>query len=247
MGLFDFLNKLPIVNEMTGSFGEWLAKNYAKVTTDALVLHDVLIDGENGYTSQIDMILVGTKGLYVVEVKMYADAKVYGDGNKSKWYYYNHGKKYEIYSPVKQNQKHIKYLKEFLKEFGDVPCFSIVTVICDDFKVSNINRTEEINTVVCGSLPAMNDGIMKIAKDKPVVYDEAKKKEIFDFIQDNQRTGNDARKQHKEEVKTYKDNLEEMEQQKICPYCKVPLVKRNGKFGEFYGCPNYPKCRYTMK
>ena len=135
MGLFDLLKKIPSPNEMKGSLGEWLAKVYSKTVTDALVLHDVLIDGADGYTSQIDLILVGIRGVYVVEVKMFPDAKIYGDTQKSKWYYYNHGQKHEIYSPLKQNKKHVEYLKEFLKEFGEVPCFSIVTMLCDDFKM----------------------------------------------------------------------------------------------------------------
>jgi DNA polymerase III alpha subunit (gram-positive type) len=31
-----------------------------------------------------------------------------------------------------------------------------------------------------------------------------------------------------------------------CPQCGSVLVKRNGKFGEFYGCMGYPDCRYTQ-
>ena len=31
----------------------------------------------------------------------------------------------------------------------------------------------------------------------------------------------------------------------VCPLCKGSLMKRNGKFGIFYGCGNYPRCRYT--
>ena len=30
-----------------------------------------------------------------------------------------------------------------------------------------------------------------------------------------------------------------------CPYCKLPLVLRNGRNGKFYGCQNYPECKYT--
>ena len=30
-----------------------------------------------------------------------------------------------------------------------------------------------------------------------------------------------------------------------CPDCGQPLVKKNGKFGSFIACSNYPKCRYT--
>lgn len=34
---------------------------------------------------------------------------------------------------------------------------------------------------------------------------------------------------------------------KVCPQCGGTLMKRKGKFGEFLGCSNYPKCRYTAK
>ena len=29
-----------------------------------------------------------------------------------------------------------------------------------------------------------------------------------------------------------------------CPECGSPLVIRNGKYGEFVACSNYPKCKY---
>ena len=32
---------------------------------------------------------------------------------------------------------------------------------------------------------------------------------------------------------------------RICPNCNIPLVKRHGSYGEFWGCQNYPRCRYT--
>ncbi len=31
----------------------------------------------------------------------------------------------------------------------------------------------------------------------------------------------------------------------ICPRCGGELKKRNGRFGEFMGCSNFPQCRYT--
>lgn len=33
--------------------------------------------------------------------------------------------------------------------------------------------------------------------------------------------------------------------QEKCPRCGGELVKRNGRYGPFYGCSNYPGCRYT--
>lgn len=31
----------------------------------------------------------------------------------------------------------------------------------------------------------------------------------------------------------------------LCPRCGGELKKRNGRFGEFYGCSNFPNCRFT--
>lgn len=31
----------------------------------------------------------------------------------------------------------------------------------------------------------------------------------------------------------------------ICPKCGGALIEREGKFGKFYGCSNYPKCDFT--
>lgn len=39
----------------------------------------------------------------------------------------------------------------------------------------------------------------------------------------------------------------ENESSKLCPLCGGTLVERKGKFGVFYGCSNYPKCKYTSK
>lgn len=248
MGLLDLLKGLPTRNEMKGSFAEQLAKIYSKVMMDALVLHDVLIDGEGDMTSQIDLILVGVRGLYVVEVKFFEDARIYGDGKKRQWYYYRGGKKFNIYSPMQQNKKHVEYLKNFLSDFGDIPIFSVILMICEDMKIQNINEDpNNITTVVCNSLPAMERGMKYLAEQKPIVYTEKQKQEIYDYIVANQHEGRLVRKMHKEKVIQQNKQREEIAAQNLCPYCKTELVLRNGKYGAFYGCSNFPKCRYIKK
>ncbi len=32
---------------------------------------------------------------------------------------------------------------------------------------------------------------------------------------------------------------------KICPKCHLPMQRRNGRFGEFWGCTGFPQCRHT--
>ena len=57
MGLLDGLKKIPSAKEMKGGFGEYLTKYYSKIVLDGLVIRDVLIDGEDGYTSQLDVFM----------------------------------------------------------------------------------------------------------------------------------------------------------------------------------------------
>lgn len=33
----------------------------------------------------------------------------------------------------------------------------------------------------------------------------------------------------------------------VCPKCGGELIMREGKYGSFIGCSNFPKCRYTQK
>ena len=105
------------------------------------------------------------------------------------------------------------------------------------------NRT----TVVCNSLPSMDRGFDLIAKGKPDILNKDKRQLIYEYILNNQFSGKEARKEHKESVKTYKKNIDDIKDQKMCPYCKTELILRKGKYGAFYGCSNYPKCKYTLK
>ena len=42
-----------------------------------------------------------------------------------------------------------------------------------------------------------------------------------------------------------KEKIAVQKTDKICPKCGAPLLIRLGRFGKFYACSNFPKCRYT--
>lgn len=49
-------------------------------------------------------------------------------------------------------------------------------------------------------------------------------------------------------VQTAYDNMEKKELERtgeLCPECGSELVYRNGRYGKFVSCINFPKCRYT--
>ena len=53
-----------------------------------------------------------------------------------------------------------------------------------------------------------------------------------------------ARKEHVKQAKNIVVNKSENEKN-MCPKCGTVLIEKEGKYGKFYGCPNYPKCKYT--
>ncbi|MCF0182369.1 MAG: topoisomerase DNA-binding C4 zinc finger domain-containing protein [Muribaculaceae bacterium] len=38
-----------------------------------------------------------------------------------------------------------------------------------------------------------------------------------------------------------------MKRQGYCQMCGGRLVYRSGRYGDFWGCSNYPRCKYTTK
>ena len=55
---------------------------------------------------------------------------------------------------------------------------------------------------------------------------------------------------YEERAAYYKQKAENDEMDLIikenCPKCGDSLRIRNGKYGEFFGCSRYPKCKYTF-
>jgi len=43
-----------------------------------------------------------------------------------------------------------------------------------------------------------------------------------------------------------KEKYKKAPSSKVCPRCNNRLVLRNGKWGRFWGCEGYPKCKYTQ-
>ena len=73
-----------------------------------LVMHNLLFRLKGDVTVQIDHIVVSRTGVYVIETKNYG-GQIIQDSNdnwKQVWYKY----RYNFYSPVKQNESHIKSL-----------------------------------------------------------------------------------------------------------------------------------------
>ena len=49
----------------------------------------------------------------------------------------------------------------------------------------------------------------------------------------------------KSQKEIYSPHLLSATDNPLCPKCNSPMVKRNGKYGEFWGCSRFPSCDGT--
>lgn len=107
------------------------------------IFHDLYVEKSQGEFSQVDVVIATTEGIIVIEVKDYS-GWIYGNGNNSHWTkVLAYGKeKYRFYNPIKQNKAHIDALRKQLKQFRDIPFFSII-VFFGDCELKEINFVPE--------------------------------------------------------------------------------------------------------
>lgn len=199
------------------------------------VINDLMLKTTYG-TSQIDHIVVSQYGIFVIETKNYS-GWIYGGEHSEEWIKNVYGKKYKFRNPIKQNYAHIKALMEVL----GVTNIDIFIPIITFPRKASIKVKTDYNIVYYRQL-------IKCIKS----YSESClcNEQISEYVNKlNNFVGysKEIRKEHIEEIMFSVTEREYKENEGICPRCNGMLVKRHGKYGTFYGCSNYPRCRYIKR
>lgn len=240
--LFAFLFVLSIIlrsPQMRGRRGESVvARVLTNLPSDRyFVLNNVILKTGNGL-SQIDHVVVSVYGIFVIETKNYS-GWIFGSETNPYWTQTIYGYKHKFYSPILQNKGHVSVLKTLLSQFGDIPIIPIVAFSgkCD-LKNRHVFRSEVIyfselrKTILNYSLEAVDSNMVH---------------KIYEYIQSNNQTSKESRNQQTNYAKMKSFQYETSLNQGRCPKCGGELVLRHGKYGQFYGCSNYPKCKYTIR
>ncbi len=198
---------------------------------------NVTIPTYNG-TTQIDHIIVSQYGIFVIETKN-MKGWIFGDKNQKTWTQkiYKHTNKFQ--NPLHQNYKHVKTLESLLNINKNI-IFSIITFVGDS----------TFKTEMPENVTYMGEFINFINSKKIKLLSEEEVHEINTLISEKRLS--QTIKTHVNHVQHVKDIVRNKENKKLCPKCGNSLVKRISKRGanigsEFYGCSNYPKCRYTAQ
>ena len=254
-GLIDILLGGIFDDEWKGKRGEKLTERELKLVQlfgrKGKVLRNVYLPKDNGETSELDVIFLTQKGIFVFESKNYS-GWIFGDEKSKNWTAMLPNKqKNQFYNPVMQNRTHLKWLKSFVGE--DIPLFSIIvfsercelkkiTMYSGDIKV--IKRDETYAAV------------REIWDRSPDMVSDKRIEELHTRLKELTNVDAATKAAHIENIeKNYKsaggsgDNPTE-EAGMICPKCGSRLVLRTAKKGDhagdqFYGCSAFPKCRYT--
>ena len=164
------------------------------------IFHDLIIKKKNNEFSQIDLVLVTSEGIIVIEVKDYS-GWIYGSGNNTNWTkVLSYGKKkYKFYNPIKQNQNHIVQLRKKLKQFEKIPFFSVIIFFGDC-------ELKEINYVPKGTYLVKSYRIFEVlnlikTENEPTQY--TNKREVVNTLKQLVSLGKniDYQKQHIENIK----------------------------------------------
>ena len=213
---------------VVGHAGEyWTKKELNKLPKDKYtVLNDLLIVFE-GTTHQIDHLVISKYGIFVIETKQY-HGFITGNKYDKEWVrHYSKDKKIYYENPIRQNYGHVKTICKLLnlndKQVFNIVCFPGEVTI----KVKHDGEIVDTYTI--------NNAILS-HKDELIAIPEIYTREILR----SNKSDKDTRKKHIEHAQTQKNNSIDK-----CPKCGGDIILKNGKYGNFYGCSNYPKCRYT--
>ncbi|MEG1822879.1 MAG: nuclease-related domain-containing protein [Clostridiales bacterium] len=110
------------------------------------LLKNIYVFKENKTSTEIDIICINEYGIFVYESKNYS-GWIFGDENESNWIQtFKNGKKFYFYNPIKQNENHIKYLKQYLNI--DKCKFYSVIVFNDECTFKNLHYNQSNYTLI---------------------------------------------------------------------------------------------------
>lgn len=205
----------------------------SKLPEDYVVVNDITIPCCLG-TTQIDHIVFSTHGIFVIETKNYS-GWISGADKAEYWQENMYGYKYKFRNPIQQNYAHVKALQA-LVPLGD-HCFRSIVTFADSVSLRNRHNALVVNNRY------LIDTILQFSS---IVIPQAELQKHIDTVLKSALVEKDTRKQH---IRNIKSNVELRNwkiKNNICPRCGSQLIKRRGKYGSFYGCSNYPKCKFTF-
>lgn len=210
MGLFKFImGEEPSIFEKAaffikngddkGAYGEWLTEymfGSARLKGYSKSLHNIYVPYK-GRTSEIDVMLIHEKGIFVIESKNYS-GWIFGSAEQQKWTQcINKNTKEQFYNPIKQNRTHINALSEFIKmDKSKIKSFIVFSERCELKKVPE--NTEEYTITKRDNLLTL---IKKEIEEKDNIFSKDEVNEIEEKLKPLTNVSEEEKKKHIKDIK----------------------------------------------
>ncbi|MBU4440065.1 MAG: NERD domain-containing protein, partial [Firmicutes bacterium] len=201
-----------------------------------VVYNNILLKTDYGMT-QIDHIVLSVFGVFVIETKNY-QGWIFGNERENYWTQNIYGKKTRFKNPILQNYGHVKAIEHV---FSDFEALKIIPIVAFSGR-SELKVTVNSENVI--KFSHLNDQIRSYTSKIMTIETVMK---MGDVLVQNNIDSKENRIEHNTKIKTNLKNNNTKIDNNSCPRCGGNLVNRNGKYGPFIGCSNYPKCRFTKK
>lgn len=185
-----------------GSFGEYLIK-YAlsNISGYKKVLRNIYVP-YNGKTSEIDVLLIHEKGIFVFESKNYSGWIFGGEENKQWTQCLPNKQKSQFYNPILQNRTHIKALSQFLnKESSQIVSYIIFSQRCELKKVPNSNA----NCIILKRSDMLKQ-LKKDTEERTIVYTAQEIDDFYNRLEPLTQVTEEQKKQHIENIEKKTEN-----------------------------------------
>lgn len=192
------------------------------------IINDIILFNEDNKTTQIDHIIVSVYGIFVIETKNY-NGWIIGKESDKYWKQVIFRTKNNFYNPLRQNYGHTMAVRSVI---GD-NSISIIPIV-----VFSNNATLKVQTHSHVVYVAKLLKTVKQYNKKCMSQEEAEK--YYNMLSKASYNEKGAKAEHVRNIrKSINDNNAK------CPKCGAELTKRSGRYGDFYGCTKYPRCRFT--
>ncbi len=256
-GLLGLLLGDVTKSEYIGTRGEKLIHKELNIINlfgrSGKVLKNVYIPTDNETTTEIDLLYITQKGIFVIESKNYS-GWIFGNEASLNWTCTLPTEKNTFYNPIKQNQTHIRWLKNYLND--KIPYFSII-VFSERCELKEINLTSsDIHVVKRDSLYATVRNIWNNSED---VISEEIINSLYNILNARTKVDNSVKIKHVEDINKNLENAKSNKTTKTehnktteptiplvteptipsldktvnhkCPNCNSPLILREAKKG----------------
>lgn len=100
-----------------GNYAEYLIFRYIeKINVHSKIMTNLYIPREDGTTTEVDVLMISTKGIFVFESKNYS-GWIFGDDNNPMWTQTLPGnKKNQFYNPIWQNSGHLNAIRNVIED-----------------------------------------------------------------------------------------------------------------------------------